>query len=204
MAGTTVVSEMTPRRAWMRVLAVAMLIAVASIAAGVAAYAQVPGVPGVPSAPPIPPQVQGAIDQAQHTVVPVLVDAAIAAQPAANAGGFALRPPCGAYGTAILLVAIAGGGLPVSPGVVSTPIFIMCGASYDTGPADAAFADVDAQAGPQVSEGWGMVQPQAYDALTPVRPNLSEACTVIGLMGSTPRQVPPPLNRINVVKVACG
>jgi hypothetical protein len=204
MAGTTVVSGSTSRRVWVRSLAVAVGIAVASVVVGPAANSQVPGVPGVPALPPIPAPVQGAINEAQQTIVPVMVVAALAAQPAANAAGFALRPPCGAYGTAILLVAIAGGGLPVSPGIVSTPIFIMCGATYQPGPADPAFQQVDAAAGPQVSEGWGMVQPQLYDALTPARPNLSEACSVIGLMGSTPRQVPMPLKRINVVKVACG
>ena len=117
MAGSTM--ERPARKGLLvRLMAVGIAVAVGTLYAGSAVQAQVPA---LPSTPAIPAPVGDAIETAQDTIVPVLVDAAIAGQPASNAGGFALRPACATTGTAVFLIAIGGGALPFSPGFVSTP-----------------------------------------------------------------------------------
>lgn len=191
----------TPRRT-VRGLAVVCVMAIAGLVAPGFAQAQVPGVP-VPGVPEVPPQVNDAISQAEDTVIPVLVDAAVQGQAVSNAAGFALRPACAGAGTAVLLIVIAGGTLPVSPGFVSTPLLIFCAGAFSPGPVDPVFQTIDDEAGTTLQSNLDPVLRQARDAVTPVRPNLAEACGVLALMGSTPRQVPPPLNRFDLLKVVC-
>lgn len=160
----------------------------------------------VPPAPELPDEVEGAIAQVQGTVVPVISDAAIAAQPAANAVGFLLRPGCAGAGSAIVIAALLGAtvSLPVNPGIALTPLFIFCGAAFEPGPVDPIFEQVDGAAGTQID---GTAQPildQAATAIAPARPELSEACTGVALLGSSPKQVPPPLNRLDVLAAICG
>jgi hypothetical protein len=207
MAGSIVATatplevEVTPRRTWVRRLAVVVVFGMAGIlAAPAAVHAQIPPTPEVPE---LPPQVTDALNQAEGTLIPVLVQGAIAAQPVANAGGFALRPGCAGIGTAVLLVVLTGGSLPVSPGFVSTPVLLFCAGAFAPGPADPVFDTVDGAAGAQAE---GLVDPvlgQVHDALAPARPQIASACAVIALSGSTPTQVPPPLNRFDITRVVC-
>jgi hypothetical protein len=180
-----------------RCLAVVVGVAIAGLVSGPAAQAQVPPVPEVP------PEVQAVLGQVEDLVIPVLVDAAVQAQAVSNAVGFALRPGCAGAGTAVLLVVVAGGSLPVSPGFISTPLLIFCAGAFGPGPVDPVFEMVDDQAGATLAAQVKPVLSQARTALAPVRPSLTDACGVIALAGSTPRQVPPPLNRFDFVKVVC-
>lgn len=168
-----------------------------------AAVAQVPELPPVPE---IPEPVRDALSTAQETVVPIATDVALAGQPAANAIGFALRPGCSVAGTAVVLTALAGSAapLPVSPTLALLPVFIACGAAFDEGPVDPVFEQVDAAAGPAVENAWAPVVEQAATAMAPVRPTLSEGCSVVSLFGSAPKQVPPPLHRLEVIGIVCG
>lgn len=193
-----------PRRVGVRCLAVMVGLAIGGLVAG-PAHAQVPSLPDTPDLPPIPAPIADAIDQAEEILIPIIVDAAIQSQVVSNAAGFALRPPCSAAGTVILLVAIAGGSLPlpVAPGVIVTPVLIFCGGAYTPGPADPVFQQVDDAAGDQLQDAVQPVLTQAGDALAPVRPNLMEACGAIALAGGTPRQLPPPLSRFDIVKEVC-
>jgi hypothetical protein len=186
-----------PRHLCLRGLAVLICLGVAGLLAAPGASAQVPSLPSVPA------PVSDAIGQVQDVVVPVLADGAVQAQPAANALGFIMRPACSGSGTAVVLLAIGGGSLPASPLFVITPLLLFCAGAYSPGPADPVFKQVDGAVGPQMQSTLAPVLKQAHDALAPARPNLSEACSVASLMGSTPRQLPPPLSRLNLVKVVC-
>ena len=170
------------------------------VALGSQAAAQVPALPEVPE------PVTDSVNEAQNTVVPLMVDGAIAAQPAAQAAGFALRPACSAAGTTVVVAALLGGTLPlpVSPGLVMTPAFIMCGAAFAEGPADPLLAQVDGVAGPPVEDAAKPVLDQLSTAIAPARPNLSEGCTALALFGSAPEELPPPLNRPDVLGAICG
>ena len=191
----------TPRRSWVRRLAVVVCMGMAGLLAAPAANAQIPSVPG---APELPPQVSDALGTASSTLIPILVQGAIQAQPVANAAGFALRPGCAGLGTAVLLVVLAGGSLPVSPGFVSTPVLIFCAGAFAPGPADPVFGTMDGAVGGQVSGQVNPVLKQVSAQLAPVKPQLADACGVIALLGSTPTQVPPPLNRFNVTRLVCS
>ena len=184
----------TPGRAWVRCLAVGFVLSIAGMLVGPAAEAQVPE---------LPEQVTDAISQVEDVFVPVLVDGAIQAQAVSNGIGFALRPGCAGAGTAVLLVVVAGGTLPVSPGFVSTPLLIFCAGAFSPGPVDPVFDMVDDQAGGTLEQNLDPVLAQASDALDPVKPNLIDACGALALAGSTPRQIPPPLSRFDFVKVLC-
>lgn len=183
------------------VVLIGMLVLIIGVSSS--ALAQVPEAPSVPE---IPEPVRDAIATAQDTVVPVLTDVALAGQPAANAIGFALRPGCSVAGTAVVLTALAGSTvpLPVSPSLALLPVFIACGAAFDAGPADPVFEQIDAAAGPSLEDAWAPVVEQAATAMSPVRPTLSEGCSVVSLFGSAPKQVPPPLHRLEVLSAICG
>ncbi len=170
---------------------------------GSSATAQVPETPDLPE---VPEQVGDAVNEVQNTVVPVMVDAAIAGQPAANALGFALRPGCSGAGTAIVVAALLGGTLPlpVSPGLVMTPAFIMCGAAFAEGPADPLFMQVDGVAGQQVEDAAQPALDQLSTAVAPARPSLSEACSAASLFGSAPEELPPPAHRPDILSALCG
>jgi hypothetical protein len=157
----------------------------------------------VPALPEVPPEVEGAIQTAQDTLIPLLVQASQAAQPVANALGFALRPECALTGAAVLVVTVAGGALPVSPGFAATPILIFCAAAFSPGPADPIFKDFDSQYGAQVHSTVKPIINIIADALDPVRPEYQDVCGVLALLGSAPRQVPPPFNRFDLIQRVC-
>jgi hypothetical protein len=211
MAGSKSVRQdvVASRRVGVRCLAVVVGVAIAGLIAGPVAMAQVPGLPGVPglpdvpSVPNLPPEVQDAIETAEDTLIPILVDAAVQGQAVSNAVGFGLRPACAGAGTAVLLLVIAGGSLPVSPGFVVTPLLIFCAAAFSPGPADPAFETVDGAVGPTLSSNVEPYLEQVDAALTPYRLDYAPACGVLALAGSTPRQVPPPLNRFDLVNTVC-
>jgi hypothetical protein len=185
---------------------VAAGIAVLLVGLAVPAQAQVPDLPPTPELPPVPEPVADALGQAQSTVVPLLSEAALAAEPVANAGGFVLRPACSGAGSAVVTAALLGAvlPLPVSPALVLTPVFIMCGASFEPGPADPVLDQVDAAAGPAVEDAMQPVIDQAAGAMAPLRPSLSEACTVLALFSPAQGELPPPADRIDVFGVVCG
>lgn len=160
----------------------------------------------VPETPQVPEPVTDALAEVQATLIPVLTEAALAAEPAANALGFALRPGCSGAGTVVVVGALLGATLPlpVSPGLVLTPVFIMCGAAFSEGPADPVLEQVDAAAGPAFEDAAQPVLDQLATALAPARPNLSEACSAASLFGSAPQQLPPPLHRLALLAAICG
>ena len=193
--------ETTPRRAWVRRLAVVVTLGMAGLlAAPAAVHAQIPPTPAVPE---LPPQVNDALVSAEQTLIPVLIQGAVQAQPVANAAGFGLRPGCAGLGTAVLLLVLAGGTLPVSPGFVSAPVLIFCAGAFTPGPADPVFDTVDGAAGSQAAAAVNPVLKQIGAQLAPAKPQIASACAVVALSGSTPSQVPPPLNRFNITKVVC-
>lgn len=187
------------RRASVVVLGALLLV----IGLSSSALAQVPELPPLPE---IPEPVADAVRTAQDAAVPALTDAAVAGAPAFNAVGFALRPGCSAAGTTVVLSALLGSALPlpVSPTVALLPVFIACGYAFDEGPADPVFEQVDAAAGPSVQDATAPVIEQAATAMSPVRPTLSEGCSILSLFGGAPKQVPPPLDRLDLLSAICG
>ena len=202
MAGSMVAmatpSEGVSRRGLVRTLAVVLCVSIGAIFAAPAAQAQVPELPAIPE------PVSAALQQAQDAAIPVLIQVSTAAQPVSNATGFALRPGCAGIGTAVLLAVLLGSSLPFSPGFVSTPVLIFCAGAFAPGPADPVFEQVDQAAG---AAAYGAAEPvldQVGAALAPVRPNLADVCGAVALAGSTPNQVPPPLNRFNLIQTVCS
>lgn len=181
----------------LRVLATVVAMSVAGLLLAPAASAQVPETPDIPS------PVADAVATAQETLIPVMVDASQQAQSVANAGGFALRPGCAGVGTAVLLAVLLGGSLPFSPGFISTPVLIFCAGAFAPGPVDPVFGEVDTAAGSALEGAAAPVLTQVGTALAPARPQLADVCGAIALAGSTPNQVPPPLNRFNVTRTVC-
>ena len=201
MAGSKVAAaapyDVVPRRGSVRTLAVVLCIAIGGILAAPAAQAQVPALPEVPA------PVTDALQTAQDTAIPVLIQVAVQGQAVSNAAGFALRPGCAGVGTAVLLAVLLGGSLPFSPGFISTPVLIFCAGAFAPGPADPVFEQVDGAAGAQAESALEPVLDQVGGALAPARPNLADVCGAVALAGSTPNQVPPPFNRFNLVKTVC-
>ncbi len=166
------------------------------------AFAQVPETPELPE---VPEPVADALGEAQGMLVPVLVDAATTASPVANALGFGLRPACAGAGSVIVLGALLGATLPlpVNPGLGLVPAFILCGAAFEPGPADPAFEQVDAVAGPQVESASETVLEPTATTIAPLRPTLSEACTVVSLVSGAGKYAPPPLHRVDLLGALC-
>lgn len=179
------------------VAATALAVAALLFASSVPARAQVPALPEVP------PEVGDALQTIQDTVVPLLVQAANEARPVANGIGWALRPGCALNGAAFLVIAVAGGTLPVSPGFAATPVFVLCAAANSSGQADPFFKELDRQYGKTIYDNVNPILKQAAAQLAPVRPELQDVCGVLALIGSAPRQVPPPLHRFDFVSLIC-
>ncbi len=174
-----------------------MAVAALLFASVMPARAQVPALPG------LPPEAEDAIQTVQDTVVPYLFQVAALGRPAANGIGWALRPGCSTAGVAVLLVTVAGGTLPVSPGFALSPALLLCAAAQSPGPADLFFKDLDKQYAKTIFDTINPIQKQVAAQLAPVRPNLKDACGVLALIGSAPRQVPPPFHRFDFVKLIC-
>ncbi|HYZ92054.1 MAG TPA: hypothetical protein VFA34_06630 [Actinomycetota bacterium] len=196
---------MTSARKPLSVVAGSLLVLVALSSS---AAAQVPSLPSVPSVPdvPIPEPVAETLGEVQGMIVPILVDGAQAASPAANALGFGLRPACAGAGTIIVAGALLGAALPlpINPGLGLTPAFVLCGAAFEPGPADAVFEQADAAAGEQVEDASKTVLEPAATTIAPLRQTLSSVCTVVALGSSTPKYFPAPLNRPDYVGTLCG
>jgi len=171
----------------------------------------VPALPPPPDLPETPAQVEDAIYLGLGTAIGPVYTAAIAGMPAYTAGGFALRPACGAFGTANAVEGLGSEYVQVPAYVVIAlgPALIMCYGAAQPGPADPVLAQADAAAGPTISE--------IYEsALTTVRlqvlgqvPGLvtSEAvavCIVPALLGPITASIPPPANRVGPFAVLCG
>lgn len=188
-----------------RRIVIALSSALAAMLIAPAAQAQLPSTPELPPTPDLPPEVVAAIAQAEDIVIPILLEAAVAADPAANAVGFALRPGCSAVALPLVLLVSAAGDVPFSVGPLTSPLFVMCGAASFEGPADGVFAQVDGAAGAQLESGVQPVLDQVHAAvIRPVRPNLNEACGAMAVVGTAPNQVPPPLSRFDMTEVLCG
>jgi hypothetical protein len=182
----------TPRRG-VRWFAVGVLTVALSAGTGVA-RAQVP---------PLPPEAQAALGQAQDVLFPVLVQVATASQPVMTAGGFAFRPVCGSPGTSVVLV-LALQQIPLEPGFVSTPLNLVCAGAFGIGPADAVFAAVDEAAGQQLQASLDPVLDQVGAGLEPARPNLAQACSVVGLAAPPTYFLPMPVGRFDITSEVCG
>jgi hypothetical protein len=183
----------------------AFCLTIGAVLAAPRAHAQVPAIPELPATPDLPQPLIEAIAQAEELIVPVLIQGSDAASPAANAGGFALRPGCSAVAFPLLLAVSAGGDLPFSPGAMLTPYFVTCGAASADGPADPVFAQVDGAAGAQLESGLQPVIDQVHDGvITPVRPSLNDACGALAIIGTAPNQVPPPFSRFDSYELLCG
>jgi hypothetical protein len=177
------------RRCIVTVIAVATFVGAAPIA-----RAQVPE---------LPPQAAEALAQAQDVLFPVLVQVATASQPVITVGGFALRPVCGSPGTSLVLV-LALQQVPLQPGFVSTPFNLVCAGAFGIGPADAVFSTVDDAAGQQLQASLDPVLDQVGAALAPARPDLAQACSVIGLAAPPTYFLPMPIGRFDVTREVCG
>ena len=174
---------------------VATVVAVATFGTLVpVASAQVPAVPA-----PVAEQLNGA----QETLFPVIVQVATASQPLMTAGGFAFRPVCGAPGTSVVLV-LALQQVPLQPGFVSTPLNLVCAGAFGIGPADAVFTAVDGAAGQQLQASLDPVLDQVGAGLAPARPNLAQACSVIGLAAPPTYFMPMPIGRFDITREVCG
>ena len=185
----------------LRRLTITALVALAGLIAAPIAHAQLPPLPEAPGAPApeVPAPVQEQIDYANDTVVPLLVSAGSSAQPATNAGGFALRPAC-LQGTTVTL-AFGLAGLPVDPSIVTKPIYAFCAGSQTAGPADPYFAQVDAAVGPQLEEGAEPALVAANPVVEQVRPEISLLCVAMVLL--VPGGFPPPLHRFSPTREVC-
>ncbi len=176
-----------------RRLAVAVLVVALGLGfAPVARAQQVPALPG-----PAAEQLAGA----QETLFPVLVQVATAVQPVMTAGGFAFRPVCGSPGTSVVL---ALGLVPLQPGFVSTPLNVVCAGAFGVGPADAVFTAVDEAAGQQLQASLDPVLERVGAGLEPARPNLAEACSVIGVAAPPTYFLPMPIGRFDITREVCG
>ena len=203
MAGISGTSA-SARSGWVRRVGVTAALSLAGVFVASAAHAQLPPTPELPAAPELPPEVVDAIAQAEDTLIPILLEAAVAADPATNAAGFALRPGCSAVALPLVLVLASAGDVPLSVGPLTSPLFVMCGSASLEGPADGVFGEVDSAAGAQVESGVQPVLDQVHGAIQPVRPNLNEACGAIAVVGTAPNQIPPPLSRFDVTETVCG
>lgn len=163
-------------------------------------------VPDLPSPPEVPQPVTDAIAQVNGTVMPALSNAAVTLSPVSNAAGFALRGPCAVIGTAAVVLALAGGvaPLPVSVGGYLVPVYILCAYTYDPGPADPYFEQIDDAVGPTVSEQAEPIYAQISDGIEPARPQLSTPCSALSLFETAPSYLPPPSNRAPVIAIICS
>jgi hypothetical protein len=183
-----------------RRVVVATLVVLSLLTAAPLARAQVPALPPVP---PVPPEVGSAVEQAQSTLVPIIVDGLIQAYPAINAVGFALRPACGATWASILVISTAASA-GIDTRSMLPVIYASCGPAYGEGPADAVFGQLDEAAGAQLQSTVDPVLEQAEGALAPARPNAGQVCSTAGLIGSPTAQAPPPAHRMDLLSVLCG
>jgi hypothetical protein len=173
---------------------VASLVAALGVTLAPSARAQVPE---------LPPQAADALGQAQDATFPVLVQVATASQPVMSVGGFAVRPVCGSPGTSLVLV-LALQQVPLEPGFVSTPLNLVCAGAFGVGPADEVFSTVDGAAGQQLQASLEPVLDQVGAGLEPARPNLAQACSVIGLAAPPTYLLPMPVGRFDVRREVCG
>lgn len=153
--------------------------------------------------PELPPEVTDQLTTVQDTTFPVLVQVATAAQPVMTVAGFAFRPVCGSPGLSVALV-LALGQVPLQPGFVTTPVNLVCAGAFGIGPADPVFAAVDAAAGQQLQASLDPVLDQVGAGLEPARPNLAEACSVIGVAAPPTYFLPMPVGRFDVTREVCG
>jgi hypothetical protein len=65
------------------------------------------------------------------------------------------------------------------------------------------FKQVDGAVGPQLEDAVQPVLDQAETGLDPVRPELSEVCSVLSLTGSPTKQMPPPVKRFDITGTVC-
>jgi hypothetical protein len=161
-----------------------------AVAVGPAARAQVP---------PVPPQVADALDQANETLGPVLLQGADAAQPVVNAGGVALRPLCIRGSTISLAVGLAGLGF--DPTIVTGPLAAFCKGALRAGPADPVFQQVDDALGAQLQQAARPALEQANTVIEPTREDAALACLGLALVG--PPGLPPPLSRFDPTYELC-
>lgn len=157
--------------------------------------------------PRLPDPVISTLEQVVGTVAPPANDTAEQLAPVAVATGFAFRPACSTVGTSLVALVLAGAYVPVPVTVVGQavgPFLIYCAYTYMAGPADPVFMQLDGAVGPAVSEQLDPLAGQVSGALEPVTSQLAAGCGYSPLLAAPVSSVPPPFNRVDLIKVVCG
>jgi len=166
------------------------------------------GLPAPPAeVPPLPDPIPATLEQVVGAVAPQANDAAEQLAPVAVATGFAFRPACSTVGTSLVALVLAGAYVPVPATVVGQavgPFLIYCAYTYMAGPADPVFMQLDAAVGPAISEQIDPLTGQVSGALEPVSSQLAAGCGYSPLLAAPVSSVPPPFNRVDLIKVVCG
>jgi hypothetical protein len=192
----------------MRRLGRSFCVFIAVVAALSPAAASAQDLPPPPAEIPPPPEpIPSTLEQVVGTVAPPANDAAESLAPVAEATGFAFRPACSTVGTSLVALVLAGAYVPVPATVFGQavgPFLIYCAYTYNLGPADPVFMQLDAAVGPTISEQIDPVIKQAGDAMEPVHGQLAAGCGYSPLLAAPVASTPGPLNRVDLIKLICG
>jgi hypothetical protein len=187
-------------REWHEVLVVFAVVWLCICIGVTVASAQVPSTPEVPT---LPPEVAQAFEQAEDTFQPLVIQAQGVAYPALNAVGFALRPACAATWVTVLVVPTVQQNLPISPALLYTGVYGVCGPASSRGPADDVSDQADTAAGRDAYAAAKPVIADVTEALAPARPDAS-TCATLRLVAPPSYSLPKTIGRVNAVKVVCG
>ncbi len=178
------------------------------LAAFVPATASAQDLPPPPAeVPPVPEPITDAIEETVGSVATPANDAAETLAPVAEATGFAFRPACSTVGTSLVALVLAGAYVPVPAttfGQAVGPFLIYCAYTYNLGPADPVFMQLDAAVGPTITEQTEPVMDEAIIALEPVHGQLAAGCGYSPLLAAPIASTPAPFNRIDLIKLICG
>ena len=182
--------------------------AMAAMAALMPAVASAQDLPPPPAEiPPLPEEVSDALEDAVGTLAPQANEAAQALAPVAEATGFAVRPACSTVGAGLVALVLAGAYVPAPATIAGQavgPFLIYCAYAYKLGPADPAFMQLDSAVGPAITDATKPVMDQAVAGLAPVHGQLAAGCGYSPLLAAPVASVPPPFNRVDLVKLICG
>ena len=167
---------------------------------------ELPPPPPYPDVPQVTEPLSDALDTGAETITPpadaVLSELGIVG----HLAGPALRPECSALGSLVVASVLTAGYTPVAIPLDSylTPMLAFCLSTYNIGTLDYTLRDVDEAVGPTVTTVVDTAIAPAVDALAPVHEQAAPACGYSPLVSSPLAQVPPPLNRVPLIDVACG
>jgi hypothetical protein len=186
-------------------LAVATMVGLASLLP-TQAYAQLPDPPPYPDMPEVTEPLEANLDQVADQFVPFGNTVAEQTALAGKLAGPTLRPACAAVGVAVVATVLGGGYFPfrVPAGKAASPVQYFCTNSYFYGTLDYRIDDVDAVAGPPVTQVNDTVIVPASEQLAPIHEQAAAGCGFSPLVGSPAQQVPRPVNRLDLVRLICG